>query len=86
VTIFAVERGSLKRCEVSEKTKCCVLCAPVPTVKTPLYFCSTRVIARRSLLRFVEGLRGQTGQRAVKAALDAWFHEAQRAQWTSSAD
>jgi mRNA interferase HigB len=55
-------------------------------VKTPLYFCSTRVIARRSLLRFVEGLRGQTGQRAVKAALDAWFHEAQRAQWTSSAD
>jgi mRNA interferase HigB len=45
-----------------------------------------RVIARRSLLRFVEGLRGQTGQRAVKTALDAWFHEAQRAQWTSSAD
>ncbi len=44
---------------------------------------SVRVIARSSLTRFVESLSGQKGQRAVKAALDAWFHEAQRAEWRS---
>ena len=45
-----------------------------------------RVLARRSLLRFVESLKGQQGQKAVKAALDAWFHEVQRAEWRSPAD
>src|SRR5271167_2418912 len=45
-----------------------------------------RVLARRSLLRFVESLKGQQGQKAVKAALDAWFEEAQRAAWRSPAD
>lgn len=45
-----------------------------------------RVIARRTLTRFVESLRGQKGQRAVKAALDAWFHEAQRASWRNSVE
>ncbi|MBF6571787.1 MAG: type II toxin-antitoxin system HigB family toxin [Candidatus Binataceae bacterium] len=45
-----------------------------------------RVIARRTLTRFVESLRGQKGQRAVKAALDAWFHEVQRAPWRNSAE
>jgi mRNA interferase HigB len=42
-----------------------------------------RVIARRTLTRFVESLKGQ---RAVKAALDAWFHEVQRARWRNSAE
>lgn len=42
-----------------------------------------RVIARSSLVRFVESLSGQKGQKAVKAALDAWFHEVQRAEWRS---
>ena len=42
-----------------------------------------RVIARSTLARFVESLKGQ---RAVKAALDAWFHEAQRARWRNSAE
>jgi mRNA interferase HigB len=28
----------------------------------------------------------QEGQKAVKAALDAWFHEAQRAKWRNSAE
>ncbi len=45
-----------------------------------------RVIARRTLIRFVGSLRGQKGQRAVKAALDAWFHEVQRSRWANSAE
>jgi len=45
-----------------------------------------RIIARRTLRRFVEGLAGHRNQPAVKAALDAWFHEVSRARWTSSAD
>ena len=42
-----------------------------------------RVIARGTLLRFVATTRGP---KALKAALNAWFHEAQRAKWHSSAD
>ncbi len=45
-----------------------------------------RVIARRSLLQLVESLKGHEGQKAVKAALDAWFREAQRAEWRNSSD
>jgi mRNA interferase HigB len=45
-----------------------------------------RVVARRPLLEFVQSLRGQEGQKAVKAALDAWFHEVQRAEWRNSAE
>ncbi len=45
-----------------------------------------RVIARRTLTRFVESLKGQKGQRAVKAALDAWFREVHRALWRNSAE
>ena len=45
-----------------------------------------RVIARKTLTRFVESLRGRKGQPAVKAALDAWFQEVRRAAWRNSAD
>ena len=45
-----------------------------------------RVIARRTLTRFVGSLRGQRGHRAVTAALGTWFHEVQRAVWRNSAD
>lgn len=45
-----------------------------------------RVIARRTLREFVEGLSGRKDQRAVKAALDAWFDEVSKVVWTSSAD
>ncbi|MGA2169574.1 MAG: type II toxin-antitoxin system HigB family toxin [Terracidiphilus sp.] len=45
-----------------------------------------RIIARSTLTRFVESMAGQREQRAVKAALDAWFHEADNADWTTSAD
>ena len=45
-----------------------------------------RLIARRTLLELVESLKGKPGQKAVKAALDAWFHEVQRADWRNSAE
>jgi mRNA interferase HigB len=45
-----------------------------------------RVLARRTLLQFAESLKGQQGQRAVRAALDAWFREVHRAEWRNSAD
>jgi len=45
-----------------------------------------RVIARRTLKQFVEKLRGHKDQKAVKSALDAWFYEAQHAEWTTPAD
>ena len=45
-----------------------------------------RVIARSTLARFVASHGGRKGQTAVKAALDAWFHEVRRASWRSSAD
>jgi mRNA interferase HigB len=45
-----------------------------------------RVIARKTLKQFVEKLRGAHDQRAVKMALDSWFHEVQQADWKSPAD
>ena len=45
-----------------------------------------RIIARRTLLRFVDSLAGHKDQPAVKAALNAWFDEARKANWTSTAD
>lgn len=43
-------------------------------------------MARRTLLQFAASIKGQAGQKAVKAALDAWFHEAQQAKWRNSAE
>lgn len=45
-----------------------------------------RIIARRTLRQFVESLKGSKDQKAVKSALDAWFHEVLRADWKSPAD
>lgn len=45
-----------------------------------------RIIARRTLREFVAKLKGRRDQPAVKTALDAWFAEASRAHWVSSAD
>jgi mRNA interferase HigB len=45
-----------------------------------------RIVARSTLTRFVQAMAGQREQRAVKTALDAWFHEVGKADWTSSAD
>lgn len=40
-----------------------------------------RIIARKTLRDFVESLRGSKDQKAVKSALDSWFHEVQNANW-----
>ncbi len=45
-----------------------------------------RVIARRTLTKFVESLKGSADHKAVKSALDSWFHEALRAEWKSPAN
>ncbi len=45
-----------------------------------------RIIARRTLRRFVESRAGHKDQAALKAALDAWFAEVRRAQWKNTAD
>ena len=45
-----------------------------------------RVIARRTLREFVQGLSGRKDQPALKAALDAWFDEVKKARWTGTAD
>jgi len=45
-----------------------------------------RIIARNTLTRFVQKLGGHKDQRALKAALDAWFYEAKQARWKNSAD
>src|ERR1041385_6301078 len=45
-----------------------------------------RIIARSKLHSFVASLSGQKDQRAVKAALDAWFHEVRRTRWKNIAD
>jgi mRNA interferase HigB len=45
-----------------------------------------RIIARSTLVQFVESLAGHKDQRAVKTALDVWFHEARKARWRNTAD
>jgi mRNA interferase HigB len=45
-----------------------------------------RIIARKTLRDFVDGLAGRKEHAAVKGQLDAWFAEAARANWTSMAD
>ena len=45
-----------------------------------------RIVARRTLRRFVNSLSGHKDQPAVKAALDAWFDEVKKAHWRSTAE
>ena len=45
-----------------------------------------RIIARKTLRQFVEKLKGSKHQKAVRSALDAWFHEVLRADWKAPAD
>jgi mRNA interferase HigB len=45
-----------------------------------------RIIARRTLIQFVDSLRGTKDHKSVKSALDAWFHEVQSADWHAPAD
>jgi mRNA interferase HigB len=52
---------------------------------TMLWF-AMRIIARRTLRAFVDKLAGRKDQRAVGAAVDAWYAEVSRASWRNSAD
>ena len=45
-----------------------------------------RVIARQTLKRFIDSLKGSKDQKAVKSAVDSWFHEARQANWKNPAD
>ena len=45
-----------------------------------------RIIARSTLHAFVASLAGHKDQKAVKAALDAWFSDVSRADWAGTAD
>jgi mRNA interferase HigB len=45
-----------------------------------------RVIARKTLIAYVQSLQGNKDQSAVKTALDAWFAEANKASWANSAE
>ncbi len=44
-----------------------------------------RIIARSTLKRFLESQSGRSGRGALKGALDAWFDEVRRAEWTTMA-
>jgi len=45
-----------------------------------------RIIARKTLRRFIDTLAGSKDQRAVKSALDSWFYEVLKAEWRTPAD
>jgi len=45
-----------------------------------------RIIARKTLKRFVEKLRGSKDQKVVESALESWFHEVSKAEWETPAD
>lgn len=45
-----------------------------------------RIIARRTLCEFVASRAGHKDHGALKAALDAWFHEVPRVRWAGPAD
>ena len=45
-----------------------------------------RVIARRTLTNFVGSMDRNKDYKAVRSALDAWFHEVVRAKWNTPAD
>lgn len=45
-----------------------------------------RIIARKTLRDFADSLRGSKDQKAVKSALDSWFHEVGNANWRAPTD
>src|SRR5438552_1955298 len=45
-----------------------------------------RIIARRTLREYADSLSGHKEQKAVRVALDTWFHEVRKAHWKTSAD
>jgi mRNA interferase HigB len=57
----------------------------VPNMGT-WYLCPVRIIARRTLKRFLEKLAGHRDHRALETSLDAWYEEAVRADWKNPSD
>ena len=49
------------------------------------YHAAMRIIARRTLRDYVGSRAGRKDQGALKAALDAWFSEAEKASWGNMA-
>ncbi len=47
---------------------------------------SMRIIARRTLKDFTDTRRGHRDNKALKTALDAWFHEVSKANLQTMAD
>ena len=45
-----------------------------------------RIIARSTLVRFADGLKGHRDHKAVQEALQVWHHHASRAHWKNAAD
>jgi mRNA interferase HigB len=45
-----------------------------------------RIIARKTLRGFIDSLHGSKDRKAVKSALESWFHEVQNADWHTPAD
>jgi len=45
-----------------------------------------RLIARKTLNRFIDSLKGSKDQKAVKSALDSWFQEVKQADWHTPTD
>lgn len=45
-----------------------------------------RVIAKRTLVEYASSLAGRRDQKAVRAALAAWYDEVRKAKWQSSSD
>jgi mRNA interferase HigB len=45
-----------------------------------------RIIARSKLTGFIEKLAGHKDHRALKSALDSWFHETRQAAWENSSE
>jgi mRNA interferase HigB len=45
-----------------------------------------RIISRRALREFVATLAGHADQKAVKAALDAWYADIKKARWKDPSD
>lgn len=45
-----------------------------------------RIIARSTLKLFIDASAGKRGHAALKTALEAWFAEARKAKWKSSAE
>lgn len=45
-----------------------------------------RIIARRTLTKFADGLWGHQDQSAVRDAVNVWFSRASKAQWKNASD